>query len=814
MEETENGALLRNIILATAQLLRGDDLHLAVERALDLVGQAVGADAAAIYEYTPSRAAAVSDVKTTATREHRDDSSGVHAQLLYSWSTPAEETVTAADSPDQGGEHSAAKGAGFSMTLPITVGDMTWGTLQFQTSSARAEWTRRRISVLQLMAQNFGEAIRHSRSRSVRQTPLPDVVSQVIEHAESSGQLKGGVAVVSPDGQVMYQNDALVDICGQTRVGLNRNGGLIPVVRPVERRGDLRAALRDGTELDVNVSVGATDAVSLRLHVTPIHDADEPVCSVCWFQSTAENVCTLTNERQNLSLRRRVRAERALVDASRLLVSSDACDFDELLDIVGQATGAQYAYLVIITPDDVVGFPQSGSLSDVTRQPIHLDTYRQYEWFLSPKISHERNVEAESGPTFAVPILSSDDQLFGYLGIEYEVGSAPYHDEDARVLSVLGDMLCTYLRRQLSEEALRRSEQRYRYFVDTIAEAIWRIDLARPLPEEASVQAQVDHVLEYGVVSEANAALADLFGVSSPEALIDIPVSQFMKEVNRDFLFELAEAGFELQQYEYVVSIDDQPSRYFVINTVGVDDGNGIEGIWGSGAEVTDRVVLERRMVEALERQQQRFGHDLHDRVSQQLAGTRMLAQNLSSRYFDDDPRGQREVNKIIDYVQEAAQHVSDLQRGVMPVQVDRDGLAQGLRELSSRIDRLPGIRCTYDHDGRTDVDDHEVKLQMYRIAQEATRNALTHGDPSHIHIELVGTESSIHLKVEDDGAGFNPERLQEGEASALGLHSMRYRAHVIGASLHIDSSEGEGTRIEVTLPRSATEPNHGPFVA
>jgi len=794
MDDTENGALLRDIILATACLLRGGDLEDSVRRALEILGHAVSAEEAAIVEYVPSRAMA-----TLATDGAPDDSVDTapdeDAEILFDWSIGA----------------GSAPNGGATLTLPIAIGDRTWGGLQLRTSHHQAAWMRRRIGILQLMARNFGEAIRRSRSRTVTDTSLPDVVTQVVEHAAGAGQLQGGVAVVDPEGRVLYQNDTLVDICGWTRVGLNRNGGLLPHVRPVERRGTVRKALHDGVEEEVDVTVGSVDPVTLRLRLTPIRDEDDqPVCSVCWFQSTTSNVSTLSNEQQTLSLRRRVRAERALVEASQLLVSSDACDFDELLDIVGQATGARYAYLVIITPDDVVGFPQEGSLAEVTRQPIHLDTYRQHEWFSSPEVAEERDIEDDGGPTFAVPILSADDQLFGYLGIEYEIGSAPYRDEDARVLSVLGDMLCTYLRRQLSEEALRRSEQRYRYFVDTIAEAIWRVDLQRPIPGEASVQTKVDHVLEYGVVSEANEALARLFGVSDASDLIGIPVSRFMEGLNREFLFELVEEEFELRQHEYIVSLDDRPSRYFVVNTVGVDDGNGIEGIWGSGTEVTDRVVLERRMVEALERQQQRFGHDLHDRVSQQLAGTRMLAQNLASRYFDEDPQGQREVGKIIDYVQEAAQHVSDLQRGVMPVQVDRDGLAQALRELTSRLERFPDVTCTYVHDGETDVDDHEVKLQLYRIAQEAARNALSHADPSSLHVSLRGDDTSIVLQVEDDGQGFDPGDIRDEGTSTLGLHSMRYRAHTVGAELDIDSAQGDGTRIRITLPRAILERRRG----
>ena len=848
MKETEAGALLREVILATAQLLRANDLDASIQDALGRVAQTIGADAAALFEYprrdaqrdngtaptdsvspdVPSPDVPSPDAPSVESQFAEPTSAGSPSERgdredpvrLYTWSPPADacgdpSADASGDDPlAAGGEAPSSSGASapatdavstFTMTVPITVQGQSWGTLRFDTSDGRTEWTQKRISILQLMAQNFGEAIRRSRSEETQadRESLPDIVTRVVDHAVATGQLQGGVVVVQSDGTVLYQNESLVDLSGWTRVGLNRSGGLLPHLRPVSVRSAVRKALQNGEEMDAEVSIGAKDSVSLHLQLTPITgNDDEPICTICWFQSLATKTAELSNERQNLSLRRRVRAERALVDASRLLVASDACDFDQLLEIVGEATGARYAYLVIITPDDVVGTPKEGSYAEVTRAPIHLDTYSQHEWFSSSASRRAQEREEEGGPTFAVPILSADDQLFGYMGVEYEVGSSPYRDEDARVLSVLGDMLCTYLRRQLSEEALRRSEKRYRYFVDTIDEAIWRVDLKTPIPPHRETNAQVDHVLEHGIISEANAAMARLFKVESTSELIGLPVSRLLDVVSLEFLYNLAQAGFELRQHEYVVSREGERDRYFMMNTVGVDEGNGIQGIWGSGTEVTDRVVLERRMVEALERQQQRFGHNLHDRVSQQLAGTRMLAQNLSARYFEDDPKGQREVEKIISYVQEAAQHVSDLQRGVMPVQVDRDGLAQGLRELTSRIERLPNVDCTYEHDGHTDIGHQQVKLQLYRIAQEATRNAVAHGQPSRVHIELVGDDEAIILRVEDDGQGFDLARMDDPTASTLGIHSMRYRAHTIGASLNIDAAEGEGARIEVRLPR------------
>jgi signal transduction histidine kinase len=502
-------------------------------------------------------------------------------------------------------------------------------------------------------------------------------------------------------------------------------------------------------------------------------------------------------------LERRIQTERALVEASRLLLTSDTCDFDRLMEIVGTATGAAYAYLVVITPSAIAS---GASLSSLGQRdgPFQLDTYRQYEWLGSSEESETAPNGAEDGneAVFAVPILSSDDQLFGYIGIEYGPNAAASRDEDTRILSVLGDLLCSYLQRQISEEALRRSENRYRHFVDTISEAIWRVDISPPISTDAPVETQIDHLLTNGIMAECNTAAAELAGADAPDAILGKPLGEvagWMQTLVRD----VVQAEYRLRQHEHMDHIDGR-KRHFVINTVGVNENGQWTGLWGSTTEVTERVQLERRMVATLERQQRRIGKNLHDRVGQQLAGTRMLAQNLAHRHFPDpEEPGRTMIDRIVRYVQEAIQHVNDLQRGVMPVQVDRDGLAQALAELSSRTGMHEDIQCTYEHDGHTDVEDHEIKLQLYRIAQEATRNAVLHAEPATIEVRLETNGDALLLQVKDDGTGFDDPGNTSTDA-AFGLHSMRYRARAIGADLQIDTEPGRGTVVRCQLPVNA----------
>lgn len=505
-------------------------------------------------------------------------------------------------------------------------------------------------------------------------------------------------------------------------------------------------------------------------------------------------------------LQRRVESQRALVEASKLLVAPDPFAMEELLQIVGETTGADYAYLLSIHPSMDEAPPPLTQRSTDGQPPIDMEAYAHHEWHAAgsdpkrrsdPPGWAEGDGAAPDGSTFAVPLLSAQNLLFGYLGIEFEDETSPLNNEDVRLLNVLGDMLCTYLQRRITDRALRKSERRYRYFVGTISEAIWRVDFDPPIALDADAAHIRAAMAQQGTMAECNDELARLFGVEGADQLMGWSVERLIEFTGERLVRDLMEADFRLQGQEYVTYTDRRESRHFIVNTSGVVEDGMLFSLWGSTTEVTERVRLERRMVSALEQQQQRIGRNLHDSVGQLLTGVRMLAQNLEERHFGAGAPGHEQIQKIVSYADEAARHVNNLQRGLMPVQMEQAGLAQALQELAGNTDVLPEVDCIYVHDGTTDVRDHEKKLQLYRIAQEATNNALKHGHPSYIKIALKSDGAALRLEVEDDGTGFDVDAVTEG---SLGLHSMDYRARSIGAALDVHSEQGHGTAVRCTL--------------
>ena len=345
----------------------------------------------------------------------------------------------------------------------------------------------------------------------------------------------------------------------------------------------------------------------------------------------------------------------------------------------------------------------------------------------------------------------------------------------------------------------KRSEERYRTFVQTISEGVWRIDLERPTPVMTLPRLQADHILEHGYLAECNAMMADLLGAAQIADVVGQRIHVLLPPLDHSMLETFVVSGYRLHNYDLAVAQPDGSLRHFSLNAVGRVERGSLLRIWGSCVEVTERVEMARRMVAVLEEQQERIGRDLHDSVGQLLTGIRMFSENLGRRYFEAGSEGAAAAQKVTAFAEEALQRVRDICRGLVPPQLSQEGLASALQGLAANIDVLSDVHCTFSQNATVRVEDYNTKLQLYRIAQEAVNNALKHAGPSHIWIRLASHYETLTLEIEDDGAGFDVD--EQGTGASIGLYSMKRRAGSIRATLLIESNSDVGTLVRVSMP-------------
>lgn len=200
--------------------------------------------------------------------------------------------------------------------------------------------------------------------------------------------------------------------------------------------------------------------------------------------------------------------------------------------------------------------------------------------------------------------------------------------------------------------------------------------------------------------------------------------------------------------------------------------------------DITEQKRLEKEVLDISEREQSRFGHDLHDGLGQHLTGVQFMAQVLQQKLEARQAPEAAEAAEIASLIRQAITQTRDLARGLSPVALQSKSLQDALRDLTEGITRRGQCQCVADLDDDLAITDQETATQLYRIAQEAVNNALKHGGAQQITVSLRRDDAGrIELEVKDDGRGF-PEGFQP--AQGIGLRVMNYRAGLIGGSLEI----------------------------
>src|SRR5947199_7875570 len=101
---------------------------------------------------------------------------------------------------------------------------------------------------------------------------------------------------------------------------------------------------------------------------------------------------------------------------------------------------------------------------------------------------------------------------------------------------------------------------------------------------------------------------------------------------------------------------------------------------------------LQREVLEVAAQEQRRVGQDLHDGTGQELTGLAMMAERLAGELASKDLPESKMAANIVDGLEEALRHVRSLSKGLVPVEVDAEGLMIALCELASRTSDLPGV--------------------------------------------------------------------------------------------------------------------------
>ena len=390
----------------------------------------------------------------------------------------------------------------------------------------------------------------------------------------------------------------------------------------------------------------------------------------------------------------------------------------------------------------------------------------------------------------------------------------PYRATDHHIAGVVITFVDITQRKQ--SEALRR-ETETRHFAE-LHESAERLQAILNTAADAIVT-----VDQRGKIDSVNPATETLFDFGRDE-LIGKSISLLMPSI---FHSDGEEQGSDLIQKELTRILGNprealarRKDGSFLPVDLSISRVDHLGLYTGILRDITVRKQLQAHILEIATDEQSRIGQELHDGTQQELTGLSLYAGTASEILGNatrsnpqenaewilkekDYLRLKQTVAKLSQGLTDANQHVHQLSHGIMPVQIDAEGLRSALAELADATNEQQNIRCSFDFSGFGEIANKSIATQLYRIAQESLNNALKHGRANEILISLSLKTKQIVLEVCDNGIGFDPFLSPNASTteSGLGLRIMEYRASILGGDLQVKRNSGQGTTVRCTIP-------------
>lgn len=311
---------------------------------------------------------------------------------------------------------------------------------------------------------------------------------------------------------------------------------------------------------------------------------------------------------------------------------------------------------------------------------------------------------------------------------------------------------------------------------------------------------------EKGTIVRFNTACEQVTGFTASEAeekdlreLLVLPEDQ---DAVTSQLHALAEGTINRADLEMHWETKEDDQRLIKGSLTALRDEDGtLRHFIVTGTDMTQHRELEREIVEISDRERRRIGEDLHDVVGGDLTAAMMRTDNLAHKV---EVKGMsvdaEDLAAISEKIEAAGEQARALSHALVPKELRQDHLAAALADLAEEEEEFSDVTCEFlGNAEETRPDDETDAMNLYRIAHEAVANAREHADPDQIEIELREEDSDLVLSIRDDGCGWEGDGPSE---EGLGLHLMRYRANLIGATMTFASEDGE-TVVECRLPLS-----------
>jgi PAS domain S-box-containing protein len=347
--------------------------------------------------------------------------------------------------------------------------------------------------------------------------------------------------------------------------------------------------------------------------------------------------------------------------------------------------------------------------------------------------------------------------------------------------------------KELAEDTMRLTEEKYRLVVDNAKEAIF--------------------VAQDGMLKFLNPKTVELVGYPRGE-LTSRPFSEFIHPEDRELVLERHLRRLRGEEFPGIYSfrvVDNEGNiKWVEINAVLIFwDGrpatlNFLNDI--SRRKLAEDYVhsLSQELIRAQETERQRLSMTLHDNLAQNLSALKVGLDTLFDDKPDIDAPRREKICELSRLVQMTISAVREIAYDLRPATLDQLGLVQTAFQCCEDFSGRSGIQVDFSSAGLNDVRlDFDTEIALYRLIQEALTNIKRHADATHVVIRLLAAFPHIILRIQDNGRGFDvQDRLDAAlNERRMGIRSMEERVALLRGKMKIESRPAQGTKILVEVP-------------
>jgi signal transduction histidine kinase len=372
----------------------------------------------------------------------------------------------------------------------------------------------------------------------------------------------------------------------------------------------------------------------------------------------------------------------------------------------------------------------------------------------------------------------------------------------------------------------RRSDERYRAFVANSSEAIFRAELAEPMPVTLSLDEQIAWVRKHTFVAECNAAFMVALGIKdAPSPMVGTRLADH-PTWSRVYLEKIRESirnGYQVRNIEHVVHGPYGLDRVILISMVGIVEDGHVLRFWGTGRDITAMREAENALAQhdaqlralateitlAEDTARRKLASELHDGPAQNLTGMSLTLAAMKRKLTDRES-----IERIVELEQVLADttlQTRTLMLELAPPGLHENGLVEALRWLSDRVRHQQRLLVSVEDDGTPKPLEDQVTVLLFQTVRELLQNVVKHARSKRATVRCATHNDQLMIDVIDPGVGFEVQAINRlpTRHGGFGLFNIRERLKLMGGNIDIHSVVGEGTTVRIRVPLKS---QHGLF--